>query len=189
MAHPLPYQVRGPIEQDTPLPCPPLLPLRGTTCNDLIVVSYQTNKRLCGVMFVGWSKHAETNSHYFAPALCCSRPAHGEGRVNEPCARKNCKPHVMPHEITSKIGSPPVTLDFDFYSIQVFFCISWLLWGACVFAGYEATMYGCEQSVRQSWDISADGKVALADYYGAQYDWYSPMCLSGDLTDVSTSIF
>lgn len=47
-----------------------------------------------------------------------------------------------------------------------------------VFTGYEASLYGCEGSVRQSWEMSATGKISLADYYGAEYDWFVPLCLS-----------
>eukprot|EP00903_Cladosiphon_okamuranus_P018045 g16606.t1 len=50
-----------------------------------------------------------------------------------------------------------------------------------VIPGYEGTLYGCEGSVRQSWELSATGKVSLADYYGAEYDWFEPVCLSRKL--------
>lgn len=48
-------------------------------------------------------------------------------------------------------------------------------------SGYEATVYGCEGSVRQNWEMSATGQLTLADYYGALYEGYLPMCLSGSV--------
>lgn len=54
--------------------------------------------------------------------------------------------------------------------------------------GYEATLYGCEGSVRQSWELSATGKISLADYYGAEYDWFVPLCLSRAM-EVGSSFF
>lgn len=38
--------------------------------------------------------------------------------------------------------------------------------------------YGCEGSVRQRWELTDTGMISLADYYGAQHDWFLPMCIS-----------
>lgn len=35
--------------------------------------------------------------------------------------------------------------------------------------------------MRQSWEISATGKISLADYYGAEFDWFVPVCLSREI--------
>ncbi|CBN79893.1 Glucosylceramidase, family GH30 [Ectocarpus siliculosus] len=55
-------------------------------------------------------------------------------------------------------------------------------------AGYEATLYGCEGSVRQSWEMSATGRISLADNFGAQYDWFQPLCLSKDISESFKSV-
>ncbi|CAM9843061.1 unnamed protein product [Ascophyllum nodosum] len=44
--------------------------------------------------------------------------------------------------------------------------------------GHEATTYGCEGSVRQSWELTASGMISLHDRYGALHDWFRPMCIS-----------
>ncbi len=99
-------------------------------------------------------------------------------------------------DIFSPYGSTPEIIHrhepvFFLFSLCDDLTLSWLLflapcpllprWHAFHFSGYEATMYGCEGSVRQTWEFSAEGKITLADYYGAEYDWYSPLCMSRDL--------
>ncbi|CAM9842799.1 unnamed protein product, partial [Ascophyllum nodosum] len=44
--------------------------------------------------------------------------------------------------------------------------------------GYEATIYGCEGSVRQSWKLTAEWRDISPDRYGALHDWFRPMCIS-----------
>lgn len=36
--------------------------------------------------------------------------------------------------------------------------------------------------MRQSWEMSATGRISLADNFGAQYDWFQPLCLSKDIS-------
>ncbi|CAN0206041.1 unnamed protein product, partial [Ectocarpus sp. 4 AP-2014] len=55
-------------------------------------------------------------------------------------------------------------------------------------AGYEATLYGCEGSVRQSWEMSATGRISLADKFGAQYDWFQAVCLSKEISESFKSV-
>ncbi|CAM9603532.1 unnamed protein product, partial [Discosporangium mesarthrocarpum] len=54
--------------------------------------------------------------------------------------------------------------------------------------GFEATTYGCEGSARQSWEISSDGKIILADVFGSVYETFIPLCLSRSVSENTNAV-
>lgn len=51
--------------------------------------------------------------------------------------------------------------------------------------GYEATLWPCEGSIRQSWKLTQDGTLQLHDQMTEYFEYWKPVCLSREV-DIAT---